>query len=139
MGLHTLRQCLHEARLAQSRLSDHEDDLAHPLLSLLPPIFQQTQFGIPTRERRERKGHATFGFARTAAFGVHLRLVGRFAPLRFIRNSEEIHGIVFGDSEAPRDNGRAAVSLKFNSVEVALLLIATWFGGAASCEGTPSV
>ena len=47
-----LSECLHKARLAQASLSDYKDDLAHPLLSLLPPIFQQTQFGIPARQWR---------------------------------------------------------------------------------------
>src|SRR5258708_2188763 len=46
LGLHTLRERLHEAGLAQTGLPHHEKDLAHPLLSLLPTIFQQTEFGI---------------------------------------------------------------------------------------------
>jgi hypothetical protein len=63
LGLHTLRERLHETRLAQARLPHHEEDLAHPLLSLLPPIFQQTQFGIAARQRRERNCGALFELA----------------------------------------------------------------------------
>jgi hypothetical protein len=125
MGLHTLRECLHKAGLAQARLPDYKHDLAHPLLSLLPPIFQQTQFGIPTRERREPKRHVCFGLVTTSRFGLRLRLAGPFLPLRSISESEEIHGITFPESRIQREDNPAPVSLQINGVEEAILLIAT--------------
>ena len=97
-----------------------------PLLSLLPPIFQQTQFGIPTRQRREPKRPARFELATTSRFGVRLRLAGPFLPLRSVSESEEIHGIPFPDSRIQRDDNRAPVSLQIN-VEEAILLIAMAF------------
>jgi hypothetical protein len=61
MALHMPRQRPYEPGFTQARLADHKDNLTHPLLSLFPPIFEQTDFGLATRQRRRR-----FGFASTA-------------------------------------------------------------------------
>jgi hypothetical protein len=61
---------LHEARLAQTGLPHYEKDLAHSLLSLLPPIFQQTEFGIAARQRRERERRGRFELASTTGDGL---------------------------------------------------------------------
>ena len=48
-----LLQRVHDAGLAQARLADEQDDLAHALLGLLPAVFEQVDFVIAAGQRRE--------------------------------------------------------------------------------------
>ena len=48
-----LLQGVHHAGLAQARLADEQDDLAHALLGLLPAVFEQVDLVIAAGQRRE--------------------------------------------------------------------------------------
>ena len=49
---------MHQARLAQARLADEQDDLPHALPGLLPAIREQADLVIAARQRRQlRRGH----------------------------------------------------------------------------------
>ena len=48
-----LLQGVHHAGLAQARLSDEKDNLAHAFLRLLPAVFQQVDLVITAGQRRE--------------------------------------------------------------------------------------
>ena len=48
-----LLQRMHEARLAQARLADEQDDLAHALEGLLPALLQKADLVVAAGEWRE--------------------------------------------------------------------------------------
>ena len=48
-----LLQRVHQPRLAQARLADEQDDLAHALLGLLPAVLQQADLVVAAGQRRE--------------------------------------------------------------------------------------
>ena len=48
-----LLQRVHQARLAQARLADQQDDLSHALLGLLPSVLQQADLLVAAGQRRK--------------------------------------------------------------------------------------
>ena len=58
LSQHVLLHRVDQARFAQARLADQQDDLAHALLGLIPAILEQADFPIAARQRRQLgRGH----------------------------------------------------------------------------------
>ena len=58
LSQHVMLHRVDQARFAQARLADQQDDLAHTFSRLIPPVPEQTDFPIAARQGRQlRRGH----------------------------------------------------------------------------------
>ena len=81
-----LLQRVHQARLAQARLADEQDDLTHALLGLLPALLQQADLVVAAGQRREPGRPRRLDRALAFADALHLEeLDGLRHPLELSR------------------------------------------------------